>query len=405
MRFYDLVIIGHGMAANRLLQRLAEESNRPERVLILGEEIRPAYNRVLLSPLLAGEISNEALNLNPQAWYDEQGFEYRTDTRVMAIDPASKRLIMQSGQQLNYGKLVLATGSVPTVPKVKGCSLPFVMGFRNWQDVDRLSRFARQRERIRAPRAVVIGGGLLGLEAAEGLRKQGVETTLLHRAETLLNRQLDQQAGTMLQAALSERGLGIITRARLASIETDHTEQFAGIVTLEDGKHIMTDLVVMAIGITPRTELAREAGLSCDRAIRVNAFLRTSDPDVYALGECCEFDGTTYGLVAPIWRQAETLAGVLCGRESLPYKEEAIATQLKVSGIELFSSGEINSEDAEVMTFMDPQTREYRRLWLRDNQLVGAILYGDVRFGQQYHQWIVSGDSCEQQRQQLLFPQ
>ena len=232
----------------------------------------------------------------------------------------------------------------------------------------------------------------------------GVETTVVHKAPWLLNRQLDDTAAQILAQTLTERGLKIITNSQIERICRNPLRPSSGEVWLDSGQMIAADLVVIAIGITPNITLAQEAGLECERAIVVNAQMQSADPHIYALGECCQFESHTYGLVAPIWRQAETLAGVLSDQPDTPlYREEAVATQLKISGISLFSSGELDPADAETLHFHDPETGEYRRLWLRNNRLIGAVLFTHVEYGALYHRLITEQRDISALRDELLF--
>lgn len=379
----ELVIVGNGMAAARLVQELRQESGFEGRILMIGREARPAYNRVLLSPLLAGEIQEQALELHSAQWYARQGIQLLCSDPVVALEPEQHRLHTGSGKSIQYRQLVLATGSNAQMPPLPGISLSGVMGFRSWQDVDILREAA-----VQGGNAVVIGGGLLGLEAAEGLRKLGMSTCVLQRSDYLLNRQLDRQAAGLLRQTLEARGLRILTGAGTEALRSNG-EGHVSAVTLKDGRVLPADIVVVATGITPEISLARSAGLGCDRAIIVDAELRTSAQDVYALGECCQFEGHTYGLVAPIWRQARVLAQVLRGFPGR-YAEQPVATQLKVSGIELFSCGEVDARDADVMEYRDLELGDYRKLWFRGGNLVGAVLYGDTGLGQHYFEQLLA---------------
>lgn len=379
----ELVIVGNGMAAARLVQELKQSGGFEGRILMIGREPRPAYNRVLLSPLLAGEIEDQALELHSPEWYAEQGIELLCDDPVMALEPERHRLYTGSGKCIYYDQLVLATGSNSSLPQLPGIDLNGVMGFRTWQDVEIMREAA-----AKGGSAVVIGGGLLGLEAAEGLRKLGMCTRVLQRSDYLLNRQLDRHAAGMLQQTLEGRGLEIITNAGVECLQGNEAGKVRQVI-LKDSTALPADLVVVAAGVTPETSLARAAGLDYDRAIRVDAELHTSAVDIFAIGECCQFEDNTYGLVAPIWRQAKVLAQVLSGESDL-YAEQPVATQLKVSGISLFSCGEIDAKDANVVEYHDPEVGDYRKLWLRDEKLVGAVLYGDTRQGNGYFEQLLA---------------
>ncbi|MCL7941555.1 FAD-dependent oxidoreductase [Halomonas sp. ATCH28] len=373
-----LVIIGNGMAGHRLVEALLKRPDRPARITVIGDEATPAYNRILLSPWLAGEMERQALTLREAEWYAEQGIELVLGERVTSIDRAARRLTTDAGRALDYQRLVLATGSRPAMPAVPGITLSGVHGFRDLEDAETLARIAE-----RGGRVVVIGGGLLGLEAAEGMRKRGARISVLQRSARLMNRQLDATAATLLEAELGRRGLAIHTGAQLAAIEGDHHGRVAG-VRLADGQRLAAHCVVVAAGITPNVELGREADLATQHAIVVDDHLTTSDPAIHALGECCQFEGTTYGLVEPIWRQVEVLAEHLAANpaESARYEERPSATKLKVSGISLFAFGPTEADAGhDVLAYHDPEQGDYRRLLLRDGRLEGAVLYGDTAMG------------------------
>ncbi|MDI5889961.1 NAD(P)/FAD-dependent oxidoreductase [Halomonas rhizosphaerae] len=383
-----LVIIGNGMAGHRLVEALLKRPDRPARITVVGDEATAAYNRILLSPWLAGEMEREALILRKAEWYAEQGIELVLGERVTSIDRTARRLTTDAGRALDYQRLVLATGSRPAMPAVPGIELSGVHGFRDLDDAEALAGVAE-----RGGRVVVIGGGLLGLEAAEGLRKRGeaacrqgtgsLAVSVLQRSAQLMNRQLDATAAGLLEAELTRRGLAIHTGAQLAAIEGDHHGRVTG-VRLADGKRLAADGVVIATGITPNAELGREAGLATQRAIEVDGHLTTSDSAIHALGECCQFEGTTYGLVEPIWRQVEVLAEQLGANpaEGARYEERPSATRLKIGGISLFAFGPIDPDAGhEVLAYHDPVQGDYRRLLLRDGRLEGAVLYGDTAMG------------------------
>ncbi|MBV1786700.1 FAD-dependent oxidoreductase [Marinobacterium sp. D7] len=391
----DLIIVGNGMAGNRLVQELAKQPHKPESILVIGEEPRHAYNRVLLSPLLAGEMKADEVALQDADWYREQGIELISGDPVASVDLERRQLVTQSGYQLGFQRIVFATGSRANMPPLPGIELDGVMGFRTWDDVEQMQQSASQ-----GGHAVVVGGGLLGLEAAEGLRKLGMQTTVLQRGDRLLNLQLDATAAGLLRDELTGRGLDILLDAEIDAIEGE-AGKLTG-VRLKNGQQLKADLLVLAIGVKPEISLARAAGLRCNRAIEVDATLHTSHQNVFALGECCEFEQNTYGLVAPIWRQAEVLARVLCGEEHA-YSEQPVATQLKVSGISLFSCGEIDAVDAQPIEYLDRSHAEYRKLWLRDGRIVGAVLYGDTRFGPWYFEQLLNEQDLGHLRAQLLF--
>lgn len=395
-----LVVIGNGMASHRVIEALARHPQRPSHITVIGQESVPAYNRILLSPLLAGEMQHDALTLRDQAWYAEHDVTLRLGVTVTAVDPAAKCIKTHSGD-IHYDQLVLATGSRPALPAVPGITLTGVHSFRNIQDAAALEEIA-----LRGGNVVVIGGGLLGLEAAEGLRKRGgdaLNVSVLQRSDRLMNRQLDTTAAQMLESALDERGLTIVTNAQLAAIEDDAQGHVQG-VTLSDGRRLKADSVIVAAGITPNSALGQAAGLTCDRAIVVDGYMTTSSPDIFALGECCQFEQHTYGLVEPIWRQVDVLAAVLCGDATASYQEAPTATKLKVSGVALYAFGPTQASSAhDVLHYHDQASGDYRRLLLRDGRIEGAVLYGDTRHGPWYFDQALAATDMTACRQALLF--
>ena len=392
-----LVIIGNGMACHRLIEALVKQPTRPKRITVIGAEPTPAYNRILLSPLLAGEMQQEALTLRDTQWYAEQGVTLILGEKVETLDRSRHTLTTDSGRSLDYDHLVIAAGSRPALPNVPGIELEGVHGFRDLQDAESLEAIAQK-----GGDAVVIGGGLLGLEAAEGLRKRGsdINVSVLQRSERLMNRQLDTTAAHLLKDTLTQRGLQIITGAQLARLESDALGRVAK-VHLADGRQLNASSVIVAAGITPNAELGRQAGLHTDRAIVVDEWLTTSDPAISALGQ---FDGTTYGLVEPIWRQVEVLAATLCGTHTQGYADAPSATKLKISGVALYAFGPTEaSAEHEVLNYHDLERGDYRRLLLRDGQIEGAVLYGDTSQGPWYFEQALAGTDLNAYRQALLF--
>ncbi|KAA0020416.1 NAD(P)/FAD-dependent oxidoreductase [Salinicola corii] len=391
-----LVIVGNGMAGHRLLSALLKHPERPERITVLGEESSAAYNRILLSSWLADEIERDALDL-PLENIATAGVTWRLGERVVTIDRQRRRIHTDRGEPVDYDRLVLATGSRPALPDVPGIRLGNVGGFRDLVDTTWLT------SRPAGSRAVVLGGGLLGLEAAEGLRKRGLAVTVLQRSERLMNRQLDETAASWLRSELEGRGLAIETHARLAACEGD-ADGNVTTVRLEDGRRLPAACVVVATGITPHTALARQSGLNVARGIVVDATLTTSDPAIHALGECCEFEGRTYGLVDPIWRQVEVLAARLCSQPTGGYRESPCATRLKVANISIYAFGPVETPPGhETLVYADPENGDYRRLLLHDNRLVGAVLYGDTTAGPGYFHHAREEHDLSACREVLLF--
>ncbi|MFY0990098.1 NAD(P)/FAD-dependent oxidoreductase [Halomonas sp. C05BenzN] len=402
-----LVVVGNGMAGHRLVDALVRQPGRPPRITVIGAERVPAYNRILLSPLLAGEMSHDDLTLRGTDWYAENDIDLILGECVTDIDRQARCLTTDAGRTLDYDRLVLATGSRPAMPPIPGLELDGVHAFRDLDDAAELIRFSRGRATAEGGRAVVIGGGLLGLEAAEGLRKRGLAVTLIQRDDRLMNRQLDTTAATLLQRELEGRGIEVITGGHIAGLEDDGDGQVAA-VRLEGGRRLAADGVVVAIGIAPNAELGRTGGLEVNRAVIVDETLTSSDPAIHALGECCEFQGTTYGLVEPIWRQVEVLAAHLAGEPvdghvEARYVEKPCATRLKVSGVSLYAFGPTEPDlDHEVLTYHDPQQGDYRRLLVRNGRIEGAVLYGDTTMGPWYFEHSLTGTDLGPCRQALL---
>lgn len=393
-----LVICGHGMVAQRLLEKLVEQPCNPfERIVVFNGEATPAYNRIQLSAVLAGDANEDSLQLQQPDWYHHHNIEVHQGDPVVAINRTEKTVSTESGVVQPFSRLVLATGSRSASLGLEGEHLEGVMGFRDLQDTRRLINVS-QRHR----RAVVIGGGFLGLEAAEGLRSRGMAVTVLHRSGHLLNRQLDRASGALLEDALTERGLSVHTNTSPVALLG---RNLVRAVQLDDETLISTDLVVIAAGITPNTELAREAGLDCDRAIRVNAQLQTSDPHIHALGECCQVESQTFGLVEPGYQQAEVLAQVLCDPHSEAAFEPSITpTRLKISGIPIFSCGQTEADaDTESVVWQDYETNRYCRLLVRDQRLTGAVLFGETSDGPWYSERIQQADDISPYRAHLAF--
>lgn len=402
-----LVIVGNGMAAHRLVEHLRKLPGAPSRITVIGEEPSAAYNRIMLSPWLAGEIDHAGLLLpsaaadQPEKAHAPAHVETRQGLRVTTIDRAGHQLHCANGEVVDYDHLVIATGSRSFMPELPGIEFEGVGGFRDLQDAENLASSTRK-----GGTAVVIGGGLLGLEAAEGLRKRGMQVTVLQRSDRLMNRQLDTTAARMLTQELESRGLHIITAANPTEIIGNDQGQVCGVRLAGQNGIIAADQVVIAAGITPNIELGLDAGLDCQRAILVDEYLATSDPDISALGECCQFQDSTYGLVDPIWRQVDVLAKRLCGQPGAPYRDQDSATKLKISGIALYAFGPTDAATHhEVLTYHDPEQGEYRRLLLHAGRLEGAVLYGDTRMGPWLFQLAQDATQLDSVRQSLLLGQ
>ncbi|ELA2651329.1 FAD-dependent oxidoreductase, partial [Klebsiella pneumoniae] len=357
-----LVVIGNGMAATRLVQRLVERDPARFAITVVGDEPHPAYNRIQLSPLLAGEKTAAQIPLLPAEWYTRHGVCLRSGEAVDEVDIQQRRLRIAE-TWLPWDELVFATGSRPFIPPLPGIDRPQVMPFRTLADVERILA-------IPGP-AVVIGGGVLGVEAAAALRRHGGEVTLLHRGSGLMAPLTDAFAADELRQQLEARGIRCVLECRIAAIDADG-------VRLADGRVFRAARVVLATGVQPDSRLAAQSGVLCQRGIVVDRQMASSLPGISAIGECCEIDGQTWGLVAPCLRQAEVLADRLCGAPGEGFVWQDAGTRLKVTGIELFSAGEQQAgEQDDIYTSWDPIDRHYRRLLLRDGRLRGVLLMGD----------------------------
>jgi nitrite reductase (NADH) large subunit len=389
-----LVIVGNGMAAARLCEELTQRACGRYAIAVVGEEPRLAYNRVLLSSLLADEISAAEVELKPARWWRDRGVTLIYGRPAAAIDPTIRRVRLADGATIPYSKLVIATGSRPIRLPLPGMDLPGVKAFRDLADVAELRRAAA------GARAVVIGGGLLGLEAAYGLAKGGAAVTLVHLMDRLMERQLDARAALMLRRELEARGVEVLLGAETKRVEG--LRRAAG-VTLVDGRTIPANLVVVAVGVRPNAEIARTAGLNVNRGIVVDDRLETSQRDIYAIGECAEHKGQCYGLVEPAYDHARALAQSLSGTEQR-YTGSVLATNLKVSGVRVFSAGDfIGAPGTEAVILSDPGLKTYKKLVIASDRLVGAVLFGDTADGPWYLELIRSGQRIDGLRDELVF--
>lgn len=390
-----LIIIGKGMAATRLVEELGQRALGRHAIAVIGAERRPAYNRVLLSPLLAGEINEADLALKPAGWWRERGVSTLYGRAVLSIDRAARTVALADGLVLPYGKLVLATGSQPVRPALPGGTLPGVATFRNIGDVETMRSYAVEGRRI-----VVIGGGLLGIEAAYGLARAGGRVTLLHLVDRLMERQLDAEGAALLASAIAARGITLRLCASTAGfIGGDRLEA----VALQDGTVIPADLAVLAIGVKPNVDLARAAGLAVNRGVVVDDGLASDDGSIFAIGECAEHRGQVYGLVEPAYEQARVLAQRLAG-QAASYHGSLLATNLKVSGVGVFSAGETEAGDgAETLVLRDRAAGIYRKFVMREGRLAGCILVGDTQGALFYLGLIRSGQDISAIRGDLPF--
>jgi nitrite reductase (NADH) large subunit len=365
-----LVIVGNGMAAARLVDELAKVALGRYAIAVIGDEPRLAYNRVLLSSVLAGETASHDIELKPAAWWRDRGVTLKYGCVATAIDLGRRELKIAGDESLSFSRLVLATGSNPLRLDVPGAGLAGVHTFRDSRDVDRLLALAAAGKRV-----VVVGGGLLGLEAAYGLARAGAKVTLVHLMGRLMERQLDARAADLLKSLVERKGIRILLNANTARIAGDAVVEG---VELSDGRRLETDAVVFAAGIRSNTELAKAAGLAVNRGIVVDDQLTTSAPDIFAIGECAEHRGICYGLVEPAYEQAQVLARHLAGRVA-SYGGSVVATNLKVSGVGVFSAGDFEGRDgSESIVLSDVGRGTYKKLVIADGRLTGAVLVGDV---------------------------
>jgi len=392
-----LVILGHGMVAVRLLDELQRHAAGRFALTVIGEEPQGGYNRIQLSSLLAGEKRREDLALKPADWYAANEIDVLSGTRITAIDRAAKTLQTADGAVISYDKLIIATGSEAIRLPVPGGDLAGVVAFRDFADIDRMEAAI-----AKGGRAIVIGGGLLGLEAATGLSRRGLEVEVVHLMPCLMERQLDSEAAEALKNELESRGLQFHLATETAAILGDNAGNVRAL-RLKDGLEIAADLVVMACGIRPNVALARAAGLDIGRGIKVSDRLETSDPAIFALGECAEHRGRCYGLVEPLYEQAAVLARHLSGVKA-DYAGSTDATSLKVSGIAVFSAGDITGDNgAEVIVFRDAAENLYKKAVLRGNKLAGVVLFGNADDGRWYADLMRDQTDISAIRQDLLF--
>ena len=391
-----LVVVGNGMASVRVLEELHQLAPQRYATTVFGAEPHGNYNRILLSPLLAGDKALADIVTHPREWYAAHGIALHAGDPVVAIDRARRTVTSRGGRTERYDRLLLAPGSKPFVLPVPGKDLPGVRAFRDIADVEAMLEASRKHRR-----AVVIGGGLLGLECAYGLKQRGMDVTVIHLMDRLMERQLDAAAALLLQQHLERNGITVLLTAQ--------TEGIAGAsaveaVRLKDGREIPADLVVMAAGIVPNLDLARSAGLACERGVLVNDTLQTFDPRIYAVGECVQHRKAIYGLVAPLYEQARVCANHLAGVGSARYAGSVVSTRLKVTGVELFSAGNfLGGDGTRDLTYRDGRRGVYKRLVLRNQRLEGAILYGDAADGGWYFDLIRQGVDVSGYRDRLLF--
>ncbi|VAX12203.1 Nitrite reductase [NAD(P)H] large subunit [hydrothermal vent metagenome] len=393
-----LVVIGNGMAGIRTLEELLKVAPDAYDITVFGAEPYCNYNRIMLSPVLAGEKTIDDIILNDDQWYADNNIKLHKGQAISQIDRIKRRVIAEDGTEEAYDRLLIATGSRPFIIPVPGHDLDGVVSFRDIHDVDQMLAAASKHKH-----AVVIGGGLLGLEAANGLMEQGMSVTVVHLMDSLMERQLDKSAAEMLKNALQERGLNFLMPAQTeAIVGKDRVEK----IRFKDGTEIYADLVVMAVGIRPNLELAKNAGIHCERGIVVNDTMQTFDPRVYSVGECVQHRGLTYGLVAPLFEMAKVCANHLAEYGIGRYEGSVTSTKLKVTGIDLFSAGDFTgSEHTDELVFQDASRGVYRKLVVQDNRIKGVVMYGNTLDGSWYFDLMRDETDISDMRENILFGQ
>ncbi|WP_332455516.1 NAD(P)/FAD-dependent oxidoreductase [Methylovulum psychrotolerans] len=395
-----LVVIGNGMAGMRTVEELLAAAPDQYEITVFGAEPYGNYNRILLSSVLCGEKNLGDIVINDREWYDHHGIRLHAgETKaVVRIDRAKKQVHAQDGTSAAYDRLLIATGSNAVKPALPGNDLAGVVSFRDIADVKTMLAYSRSHSK-----AVVLGGGLLGLEAANGLVQRGMDVTVVHNNEVLLNRQLDKPAAKLLQAALVKRGIHFKMAAQTQALLSDAQGHIRA-VSFTDGSELPCDIFVMAVGVRPNISLAQQAGLYCERGIVVNDTLQSYDPSIYAVGECIQHRGDTFGLVAPLFEQAKVCANHLSADGTAHYLTLPTATKLKVTGINLFSVGNfLGDAHSETIHFTDATLGVYKKLVIKAGKLVGAVLYGDTADGSWYQELLEQGQDIAGIREGLVF--
>lgn len=399
MKKMKLVMVGNGMAGVRTLEELLKLAPDLYDITVFGAEPHPNYNRILLSPVLAGEQTLDEIVLNPMSWYSEHGITLHVGKKVIHVDRQRRIVKAEDGTEARYDRLLLATGSNPFVPPLPGTHLEGVISYRDIADTTYMIKAASAHRH-----AVVIGGGLLGLEAANGLMVRGMSVTVVHLSKVLMERQLDHVAAQLLQRALEERGLKFRMGAHSQALVGDANGRVRA-VKFKDGSEVLADLVVVATGVRPNTELAEAIGIHCNRGIVVTDTMQSvTDPRVYAVGECASHGGVAYGLVAPLFEQGKVCANHLALLGIGRYTGSQTSTKLKVTGVNLFSAGDfVGGEGTEEIVLSDPFGSVYKKLVVKGDKLVGACMYGDTSDGNYYFQLIREGTSIQSCRDMLMF--
>ncbi|OIR17651.1 nitrite reductase [mine drainage metagenome] len=405
MQKMKLVVVGNGMAGMRTVEELLKIAPDIYEITVFGDETYPNYNRIMLSPVLANEQTIDDIILNTREWYAEHNITLHTGARINKIDRKNRVVYAENGTSAEYDRLLLATGSKPFMLPIPGSDLDGVIGYRDIKDTNDMIAAAKVHKH-----AVVIGGGLLGLEAANGLKIQGMEVTVVHKNDWLLERQLDKTAGKMLQKNLEAKGLNFLLQKNTELLIGDDNGRVKA-ARFADGLEVPADLVVMAVGIRPNFALAESAGIHCNRGIVVNDTMQTYDPRIYAVGECVAHRGISYGLVAPLFEMAKVCATHLANFGIGIYKGSVTSTKLKVTGIDLFSAGDFSSGDdaiddgREEIVLHDAIGGVYKKLVIKNDKIIGSVLYGDTTDGSWYFQMLRDGKAIHEIRDHLMFGQ
>lgn len=392
-----LVVIGGGMAGTACVEEIVRLDPKKFEITVAGAEPHPNYNRVLLSSVLTGEKTLGDLTLHDDGWYKENGIKLLRGFRVGSINRASRTLIGEDGTALGYDRLIFATGALPVIPALPGASLPGVLAFRSVDDCGRIRSIAGEGKK-----AVVIGGGLLGLEAAHALKTLGMDVTIIHLMGALMEKQCDSVAAGFLRADVE--GLGIKVMLGREVSEFIGTERLTG-VRFKDGEEIEADLAVISIGIRPNKALAEASGVYCNRGIVVSDVMQTYDPSIYAVGECVEHRGATFGLVAPIFEQAKVVASHLAGDCRLIFVNRPTSARLKVPSIDFYSAGDVAGASGETIEYIDRSSQVYKKVVLRQGRVAGILMYGDTASGPELFSRMLTGEDVSHKRHALLFPE
>jgi len=395
-----LVVIGNGMAGMRTVEELLKIAPDVYDITVFGDEPYPNYNRIMLSPVLANEQTIDDIILNTLEWYAENNIALYTSARINKIDRKNRIVYTEDGTSAEYDRLLIATGSKPFMPPISGIELDGVLGYRDIKDTNDMIAASKKYKK-----AVVIGGGLLGLEAANGLKIQGMDVTVVHKNDWLLERQLDKTAGQMLQKNLEAKGLKFLLKKNTEQVIGNELGRVKA-VRFIDGQEVEADLLVVSIGIRPNFSLAESAGIYCNKGIVVNDTMQTYDPRIYAVGECVAHRGITYGLVAPLFEMAKVCANHLANYGIGQYKGSVTSTKLKVTGIDLFSAGDFSGgDDTEEIVLHDAVGGVYKKLVIKNDKIIGSVLFGDTADGAWYFQMLRDGKAIHEIRDHLMFGQ